>query len=81
MSRPRICLSAPGFRTKTDHWWELRDSDSDGAHGKDAGHDNNVVFGLVRHRLSIRVHALAPTLSQRDVLLANVVANGLRRPL
>ena len=40
-----------------------------------------IVFGLVRPRLSIRVHALAPTLSQRDVLLANVVANGRRRPL
>ena len=50
------------------------------ARGKDAGHDNDV-FGLVRLRLSIRVHALAPTLSQRDVLLANVVANGRRRPL
>ena len=50
------------------------------ARGKDAGHDNDV-FGLVRPRLSIRVHALAPTLSQRGVLLANVVANGRRRPL
>ena len=39
-----------------------------------------IVFGLVRPRLSIRVHALAPTLSQRDVLLANVVANGQRPP-
>ena len=40
-----------------------------------------IVFGLVRPRLSIRVHALAPTLNQRGVLLANVVANGRRRPL
>ena len=38
-------------------------------------------FGLVRPRRSIRVHALAPTLSQRDVLQANVVANGRRGPL
>ena len=39
------------------------------------------VIGLVRPRLSIRVHALAPTLNQRDVLLANVVAHGRLRPL
>ena len=50
------------------------------AHGKYAGHDNDV-FGLARPRRSIRVHALAPTLIQRDVLQANVVANGRRGPL
>ena len=34
-----------------------------------------------RPRRSTKIHALAPTLRQRDALLANVVANGLRRPL
>ena len=47
------------------------------AHGKDANHYNDV-FGLARPRLSILIPALAPTLSQRDFLLANVVANGLQ---
>ena len=67
MSRPGICLSAPWFRTKTDHWWELRDSDSDGAHGKYAGHDKNDTCAWTPNKVFI--HFLLVSVETARVLL------------